>query len=293
MSPIPTRTMISPAEPEMIRAFRDTWEFGIHSYLSYLRDRLLLARSLLDQSGGSCFVQISDENLGLVQNLMGEIFGPDNFMSVISFRTKIPLNAAHLPNISDYLVWYAKDKSKIKFRRLFRPREIGRNTPFTNVELPDGTYRKMTEEELSDPRNLPSGARVYRLTDLLASGYTESCHYEFEMDGKKYYPPGRNSWKTTPEGMMKLVSVGRIRRQGKTPNYVFYADDYPVMQITNQWTDTQGATGKVYAVQTATKIVERCILMTTDPGDLVLDPNLRLGHYGLCFGTKRSALDHL
>ena len=264
------------AEPEMIRAFRDTWEFGIHSYLSYLRDRLLLARSLLDQSG-SCFVQISDENLGLVQNLMGEIFGPDNFMSVISFRTKIPLNAAHLPNISDYLVWYAKDKSKIKFRRLFRPREIGRNTPFTNVELPDGTYRKMTEEELSDPRNLPSGARVYRLTDLLASGYTESCHYEFEMDGKKYYPPGRNSWKTTPEGMMKLVSVGRIRRQGKTPNYVFYADDYPVMQITNQWTDTQGATGKVYAVQTATKIVERCILMTTDPGDLVLDPTCGSG----------------
>ncbi len=138
------------AEPEMIRAFRDTWEFGVHSYLSYLRDRLLLARELLHQSG-SCFVQISDENLGLVQNIMGEIFGPENFMSVISFRTKIPLNAAHLPNISDYLIWYAKDKSKIKFRRLFRSRGIGRNTPFTNVELPDGTYRKMTEQELSDP----------------------------------------------------------------------------------------------------------------------------------------------
>ena len=264
------------AEPEMIRAFRDTWEFGIHSYLSYLRDRLLLACSLLHESG-SCFVQISDENLGLVQNIMGEIFGPDNLMSVISFRTKIPLNAAHVPNISDYLVWYAKDKSKIKFKRLFRSREIGRNTPFTNVELRDGTDRKMTEEELSDPTSLPSGARAYRLTDLLASGYTESCHYEFEMDGEKYYPPGRNSWKTTPGGMMKLVSAGRIRCQGTIPNYVFYANDYPVMQITNQWADTQGATGKVYAVQTATKIVERCILMTTDPGDLILDPTCGSG----------------
>jgi adenine-specific DNA-methyltransferase len=264
------------AEPEMIKAFRDTWELGIHSYLSYLRDRLLVARDLLSDTG-SCFVQISDENLGYVQALMNEVFGPENLMSIISFRTKIPLNAAHLPNTSDYIIWFAKDKSNIKFRRVFTERKIGRNTPFTNVEFPDGTRRKMTKNELDNPDILPSGARAFRVTDLLASGYTESCHYEFEFNGVKCYPPGRNSWKTNPEGMQKLIDANRLTFQGTIPGYVFYADDYPVTELTNQWTDTQGATGKIYAVQTATKVVERCMLMTTEPGDLIFDPTAGSG----------------
>jgi adenine-specific DNA-methyltransferase len=184
------------AEPEQIRAFRDTWELGIHSYLTYLRDRLLLARELLHESG-SIFVQISDENVHLVRCLMDEVFGASNFMSLISFRTKIPLNAAHLPNIADYLIWYAADKAKVKFRRLYVPRDFGADTQFSLVLLPTG--------EVVNADNVPAehakSARYFRLIDLMASGYTESCHFEFRLDGRRAYPippqagrPHRRGW---------------------------------------------------------------------------------------------------
>lgn len=263
-------------EPEMIRAFRDTWELGIHSYLTYLRDRLLLARDLLSDAG-SIFIQIGDDNADLVKRLLAEVFGASNFVSLISFRTKIPLNAARLPNVADYLIWHAKDLSKLKFRRLFTTRGIGEDTQFIYVELPDGTRRTMSDEERVDPRKLPTGSRAFRLTDLLASGHTDSCHYEFEFNGKRYYPPSVNSWKTTPDGMKRLIMAERLHVQGVLPAYVFYSSDYPVVELTNQWTDTQGAIGKIYAVQTATKIVERCMLMSTDPGDVVLDPTCGSG----------------
>ena len=259
-------------EPETIRAFRDTWELGIHSYLSYLRDRLLLARDLLADSG-SVFVQISDENFHVVCELMDEVFGRDQFMSLISFRTKIPLNAAYLPNIADFIVWYAKDKSKVKFRRLFTEREIGENTQFSNALLPDGSVVKASQVSSSESQ----AAQYFRYTDLMATGYTESCHFEFHLDGRRAYPNPATSWKTTPEGMQRLILAKRVRWQKAVPAYVFFANDYPVMQITNQWTDTQGAIGKTYAVQTATKVIERCMLMTTDPGDLVIDPTCGSG----------------
>ena len=259
-------------EPEMIRAFRDTWELGIHSYLSYLRDRLLLARELLHESG-SCFVQIGDENAHLVRNLMDEIFGPENFMSLISFRTKIPLNAAHLPNIADYLVWYARDKKRIKFRRLFAARRVGKGTQFSSARLPDGRVVRAADV----PDEHADSAKYFRLIDLMATGYTESCHFDFELEGRLARPNPTTSWKTTPQGMKRLIAADRLRWLRTVPGYVFWADDYPVMQITNQWTDTQGATGKTYAVQTATKILERCLLMTTDPGDLILDPTCGSG----------------
>ena len=259
-------------EPEMIRAFRDTWELGIHSYLSYLRDRLLMARELMCDSG-SCFVQIGDENVHLVRNVMEEVFGPENFMSLISFRTKIPLNAAHLPNIADYLVWYAKDKKSVKFRRLFTARRTGRGTQFSSARLPDGSVVRAS----AVPKEHEHTARFFRLTDLMATGYTESCHFEFELDGRIARPNPTTSWKTTPEGMSRLRAAGRLRWLRTVPGYVFWADDYPVMQITNQWTDTQGAVGKTYAVQTANRVLERCLLMTTDPGDLILDPTCGSG----------------
>ena len=167
-------------EPETIRAFRDTWELGIHSYLGYLRDRLLLTRELLHESG-SCFVQISDENVHLVRNTMDEILGASNFMSLISFRTKIPLNAAHVPNIADYLVWYARDKTKIKFRKLFGPRNYGSGTQFSSALLPDGSVIKANKT----PEEHEAGARYFSLIDLMATGYTESCHFEFELDGRR------------------------------------------------------------------------------------------------------------
>lgn len=260
------------AEPEQIRAFRDTWELGIHSYLTYLRDRLLLARELLTESG-SIFVQISDENVHHVRELMDEVFGSSNFMSLISFRTKIPLNAAHLPNIADYLVWYAKDKPKVKFRRLFVARDYGTDTQFSSALLPSGDV--VAADAI--PEQYVTTARYFRLIDLMASGYTESCHFEFSLEGRRAYPNPTTSWKTTPEGMRRLIAAGRVRWLKTTSGYVFFADDYPVMQVTNQWIDTQGASSKVYAVQTAAKIIERCVLMTTDPGDLVFDPTCGSG----------------
>ena len=226
-------------EPETLRAFRDTWELDIHSYLTYLRDRLLLARELLHESG-SCFVQIGDENVHLVRNIMDEIFGTTNFMSLISFRTKIPLNAAHMPNIADYLVWYAKDKARVKFRRLFGPRNYGEDTMFSSALLPDGSAVKAGRV----PDDLREEARYFSLIDLMATGYTESCHFEFELEGRRAYPNPTTSWKTTPEGMEKLLVAGRVRWQKTVPRYIFYANDYPVMEITNQWTDTQGASGE-------------------------------------------------
>jgi len=264
-------------EPEMVQAYRDTWEVGLHSYLTYMRDRLYLAKDLLTPTG-SIFVQISDENVHHVRELLDEIFGAENFMSLVSFRTKIPLNPAHLANTADYIIWFAKEKDRIKFRRVFGVREIGQDSQFTMIRLPNGSTRRMSQEELARPALLPAGARVFRLTDLTASGYTESCHFEFELDGKRYSPPkASNSWKTNPAGMKKLIEAGRIMVQGETPAYVFFHDDYPVMELTNQWTDTQGASGKTYAAQTAMKVIERCVLMTTDPGDLILDPTCGSG----------------
>ncbi len=260
------------AEPEQIRAFRDTWELGIHSYLTYLRDRLLLARELLTESG-SIFAQISDENVQYVRALMDEVFDPTNFMSLISFRTKIPLNAAHLPNIADYLIWYAKDKMKVKFRRLYAGRDFGVDTQFSSALLPAGEVVKAEQV----PGEHAKSARYFSLIDLMASGYGESCHFEFELEGRRAYPNPTTSWKTNPDGMSRLLLADRVRWLKSVPRYVFYADDYPVVQITNQWVDTQGASGKTYAVQTADKVIQRCLLMTTDPGDLVFDPTCGSG----------------
>ena len=276
-------------EPETIKAYRDTWELGIHSYLSYLRDRLLLARELLTETG-SVFVQISDENVHHVRGLMDEVFGPEQFMSLISFRTKIPLNAAHLPNIADYLIWYSKDRGKVKFRRLFTTRDFGVDTQFSSAVLHDGEVVKASEV----PDAETGSVRYFTLIDLMASGYTESCHFEFFLNGRRAYPNPTTSWKTTPQGIERLIAASRVRWQRSVPRYVFFADDYPVMQITNQWTDTQGASGKTYAVQTSTKVVERCMLMTTDPGDLVFDPTCGSGttaYVGEQWGRRWIACD--
>ena len=263
-------------EPEMIKAFRDTWELGIHSYLTYLRDRLSLSRYLLSDSG-SIFIQISDENVHLVRNILDEIFGPQNFMSLISFRTKIPLGQKFLAGVSDYLVWYAKDVGQVKFRRLFFPRTVGRDTQFTWVERPTGDRRRMTPEEKEDSGKLHHGDRPFRLTDLVSSGRTESCVFDFKFEDKIFSPSGQKSWKTTAEGVQKLISAHRLMANGNMPSYVFFKDDYPVQELSNQWVDTQGASEKVYVVQTSTTAVQRCLLMTTDPGDLVFDPTCGSG----------------
>ena len=229
-------------EPEQVKAFRDTWRNGLHSYLAYLRDRLTSARELLADSG-SMFVQIGDENVHTVRSLLDEVFGSENFVSLIQFRTKIPLNPIHIGNVCDFIIWYARDKAALKFRRLFQERAVGADTQFRGLLLADGRERRWTSDELDDSSRLPHGSIPFRLTDLVASGYTESCHFEFALDGERCYPPGRNSWKTTPGGMTRLVRANRLRKPGRVPGYQFRFSDYPVMEFTNQWSDTQGALG--------------------------------------------------
>ena len=263
-------------EPEQVKAFRDTWRDGVHSYLTYLRDRLSVARDLLADSG-SIFVQIGDENIHRLRSLMDEVFGDENFISLIQFRTKIPLNPIHIGNVCDFILWYGKSKGSLKFRRLFQDRPVGSDTQFRSLKLESGLERAWTREELVDDKKLPLRSVPFRLTDLIASGYTESCHFSFAFEGQSCYPPGTNSWKTTPQGVERLKRAGRIRKPGRIPAYQFLFSDYPLMEFTNQWSDTQGATGKTYVVQTSNRVAERCILMSTDPGDLVLDPTCGSG----------------
>ncbi len=263
-------------QPEQVKAFRDTWELGIHSYLSYLRDRLLISRELLTESG-SCFIQINDENVHLVRSLADEVFGAENFIAQISFRTKIPLRTTFIPTINDDVVWYGKDKNQTKFRRLFTKREVGLGTQFTMVEESDKTVRRMTEAELINPQLIPAKAKIFRLTDLVSAGRTESCVFEFEYKGKKFFPSGGKSWKTNKLGINKLINENRIYAASNTAAYKFYVVDYPVQELSNMWTDTQGASDKQYVVQTSDKIIQRCLLMTTDPGDIVLDPTCGSG----------------
>lgn len=257
-------------EPEMIRAFRDTWELGTHSYLSYLRDRLMLSRELLHATG-SVFVQISDENLHWVRALMDEVFGVGNFMSVIAYRTKIPLGTKYLASIYDYIVWFAKDKGQIKFRKLYDVRKSGEGTQFNKVRLPsleEVPFRSFDD----DVEKLPDGASVFRATDLVSSGLTESCVFSFSLDGKVYSPKLGKSWKTNQIGMERAIKAGKILHGNTMPSYRFEFSDFPVQEYANVWTSTQGATDKGYVVETSDRVIERCMLMTTDPGDLVLDP---------------------
>ncbi len=255
------------SEPETIRAFRDTWELGIHSYLTYLRDRLLLARELLTESG-SIFVQISDENVHLVRNLMDEVFGADNFVAIIAFKKKkMPLGETYLFTMCDYIVWYAKDKTKLKFRRLFVSREYGEGSDFNYTEIPN----------IGENNSIQKDAKFFQSMDMRSSGRTESCVFEYEFSGKKFFPSGGKSWKTNLEGMKRLEKLNRLFAPGNTLRYKLFYDDYPVAELSHMWMDTQGATDMKYVVQTTEKAIQRCMLMTTDPGDLVFDPTCGSG----------------
>jgi len=255
-------------EPEMIKAFRDTWELGLHSYLTYMRDRLLLARELLAESG-SIFVQISDENVHHIRELMDEVFGVDNFCALICFSKTGGLGSKLLYGIFDFILWYGRDKDKIKYRQLFIEKEIGGEgaSKYENIELLDGTRRRLTFEEKNNPNVIPTEAKVFRLDNLTSQG---NPIVEFEFEGKLY----RGGWKTNLEGMSRLIAANRIIASTNTLNYVRYIDDFSAFPITTYW-PTGGiqsrADPKIYVVQTATTAIQRCILMTTDPGDLVLD----------------------
>lgn len=267
-------------EPEMIKAFRDTWELGIHSYLTYLRDRLLLARELLSDSG-SVFVQISDENLHHVRELCDEVFGSINCLATIVLEKTSSASGNDLAGITDYLVWYGKDKSQAKFNAIFRSKVLGGEgvTQYTNLREPSGKFVRLTTNELAGTDSLRPG-NVFAADNLTSQRPPQGGDVvDFKYLGKSF-TPGKGTFKTEATGLRRLSFAGRLRPIGDSLMYVRYLDDFAVSPIANYWADTK-MTGfsedKVYVVQTALKAIERCILMTTDPGDLVLDPTCGSG----------------
>src|SRR3989304_4623106 len=260
------------AKPEMIKAFRDTWEIGIHSYLTYLRDRMLLARELLHESG-SVFVQISDENVHLVRNLMDEVFGIENFVSMITIQKTSAQTTDLLPPVFDYLIWYSKEVNKVKYRQLFEEKEPGDDPDYTGIEFPDGERKTLKIEEAVKQYKDGKG-KLYRYDQVTSQTGSETSRFEFELDGKTYKPAGSRGWSTSYEGLKRLEKLKRIIGRGTAIAYIRFHDDYPVLPIKNIWVDvafSSRSEEKLYVVQTSIKAIQRCLLMTTDPGDLVLD----------------------
>ncbi len=275
-------------EPEMIKAFRDTWELGIHSYLSYLRDRLVTARELLSQSG-SCFVQISDENVHLVRNLMDEVFGSENFVSQIVYQKTTgagaPGELKTIPSVVDYILWFAKDKSEVKYRKLYREQIFGKDgtDAYSNIELANGERMTIKQYERKNKldfnyKQREKGSNVFRLSDIRSAASSASAQFPIEFNGKTYSIK-TGSWKTSQKGIQRLISLNRITALDSTLAYIRYLEDFPYMTITNIWSDVSSSLGgkKIYVVQSGLKPIQRCILMTTDPGDLVLDPTCGSG----------------
>jgi adenine-specific DNA-methyltransferase len=270
-------------EPEMVQAYRDTWELGLHSYLTFLRDRFLLARDLLHHSG-SIFVQINDGILHLVKAALDEIFEAKNAVAVIAFAKTSALGSTLLPATSDFLLWYARDKEKVKYHQLFKPRqERSEAGTFTWIELKDSTSRRLTKDETRGDVELPTGRR-FRAADLTRMHWSEHSSYPFEFGGRVYRPAHTRRWATNIEGMQSLIKQNRIVQQGNSLAYKLYEDDFPLMSLDTVWSDTILGTfsEKFYVVQTSNLAVQRCILMTTDPGDLVLDPTCGSGTTAYC-----------
>jgi adenine-specific DNA-methyltransferase len=272
------------AEPEQIRAFRDTWELGIHSYLTYLRDRLLLARELLTESG-SVLVQISDDNVHHVRELMDEVLGVANRVAIITFKKTAgagspSLGSEVIPSVCDYLVWYAKDRQHVKYRQMYFGKMLlpGTVGAYAWIEIKDGKRRRMTSSETA-ALNLPEGARVFRPDNLTSQSGVEKTRYPVEFEGQVFRPK-KGVWKTGEEGMERIKAARRLILLGDTLSYVRFFDDFIGQRFTNLWEDTVIAgfsDPKMYSVQTSTKVAARCLLMTTDPGDLVFDPTCGSG----------------
>jgi adenine-specific DNA-methyltransferase len=276
-------------EPEMIKAFRDTWELGVHSYLTYLRDRLYLAKELLAQTG-SIFIQIGDENLHWVRDVAEEVFSKQNFVSLITIKKTIGGTGELLPGAADYVLWFAKEKASIKFREVFDMKTLGAvgATGYTRVRLPNGKRRTLTASELQDSQLLPEGSVIYSTGDLSSQsmgrmkGEGAASWFPVAIEGREFRPNAQRRWSTNESGMARVIKAGRVMApNGDNLAYVRYLTDIPASPISNVWTDAVGQNQfggeKMFVVQTALKVVERCMVMTTDPGDLVLDPTCGSG----------------
>jgi adenine-specific DNA-methyltransferase len=272
-------------EPETLKAFRDTWELGIHSYLTYLRDRLLLAKDLLHESG-SCFVQISDENIHHVRELMDEVFGYQNQIAQIAFIKTSSSTRNFLSGTCDYLLFYARNRERLKYRPLFLDKTPGGKggSGYTRLERKDGT-RQPLANATRDGEPLPEGSLIYCLDNLTSQsvgrekGEGAACWFPVKVDGNEYRPNMRSRWKTNEDGMSKLLLARRVEASGGRAGYVRYLKDFPYFPISDFWDDVMPSymADKVYVVQTSDKVIARCLLMTTDPGDLVLDPTCGSG----------------
>ena len=262
-------------EPEQVKAFRDTWKEGIHSYLTYLRDRLLVAKDLLHDSG-SIFVQIGDENVHRVRAIMDEVFGDENFISMIAFKTSVPLGSTYVPGILNYLIYFAKNKNNLKFKRLFLPKLEGYGA-YNSILLPNGKIRSISVKEQNSRELIPKDVRYVFNLSMLSAGRTVSCVYDAKMNGQLFEPGGGKSWKTNNSGLDRLIKAERIYPTISTVRYILFHNDYPVSELTDNWNDSSAASDKNYVVQTNDLVIQRCILMATDPGDIVLDPTCGSG----------------
>lgn len=265
-------------EPEQVKAFRDTWRDGIHSYLTYLRDRLTVARDLLADSG-SIFVQIGDENVHRVRAVMEDVFGERNFLNQIAFAKTSAFTSSTLSSTYDYVIWFAKDIERAKYRPLWKPRvERTAGGTYNSIELQNGAIRRLTAAEIRGESNVPEGKR-FRPDTIVSPGASSIGSASIAFAGKEYLPSPGSHWKTSVDGMLTLAKAGRVISNGTRLGYKRFEDDFPWMPFDNVWNDTiiGTFTDKIYVVQTPELAVERCLLMATDPGDLVLDPTCGSG----------------
>ena len=265
-------------EPEVIKAFRDTWKYGINSYLSYLRDRLTVARDLLTESG-SVFVQISDENMHIVRSVLDEVFGPSNYMSTIRFRKKTkPQGGKFLEEMADYILWYGKNKEATKYRQMYIERDYSDDFDFWKYyETKEGKRYQLSKEDIIDQKPIPDGSKRYRLVSLWPTSFNKNAVYPLPFRGKDWQPAPSQCYPTSLENMQRLIASKHVETIGKYLNKVLYDDEGKYQKLTANWNDTTGARDKSYVVETSPLVIERCLLMTTDPGDLVLDPTCGSG----------------
>ena len=265
-------------EPEQVKAFRDTWRDGIHSYLTYLRDRLALARELLSESG-SIFVQIGDENVHLIRGLMDEVFRPENFISQVAFVKNSGQTSTLLSGNFDYLLWFARSKSNVKFRRPMVEKRAGGTFAgrYNKAFSYDKGDRSVSQYELENWNPGTALWKLYTEQPCVSHGFNRNTTVEFFLRDKRYYPGDRRQWKCTVDGMVRLANADRLIGLSNMIYFRRFIDDFPAFGIGNNWTDTQDRYAKDYVVQTVPLVIQRCILMTSDPGDLILDPTCGSG----------------
>jgi adenine-specific DNA-methyltransferase len=274
-------------EPDVVRAFRDTWINGIHSYLDYIRDRVVVARDLLNESG-SIFFQIGEENNHLIRSILDEIFGSENHITTFVFNKTAGSTAEYVPGVYDVIIWYAKDRARLKYRQLYRLKDVGGQgaSAYGRALLPLGRVRSLTKAHKARPETIPSDWRIFRIDNLTSQsvgrekGEGAASWFRVDFEGRSIKPGEKVRWKTNQSGMLRLNKASRLSATEGGLYYVRYIDDFRAFSIDNIWNDTViagFASDKQYVVETSPKVIERCLLFATDPGDLVLDPTCGSG----------------